>query len=360
MNDRIDVYCQKDAIKADIGTKTAFIIANEREKSDGSIGRYYTIFSDFNVFLENRNQYKHCHEQLIDHIAAPPDLAGRLVFDFDIKSENIPNNFKKQIETTIFEVINCYMQDVDTNKLKFIWSSSMNPAKFSKHLTVKHMYFDNWIELSKVFYQLFCLIWDEKYVWINSDKLIDFQIVRKGGSLRMVGSSKIGGKKLLLDNSDHTLVESLIRIYQPKHRMKEQCVTKKNFLEMVFTDILKPHVKTVQIVRNHYSGELDSPNFNKNVYRAAFKLCEEIHSDTFVKGKISGAYMSLLRNKPSRCILSEKYHESDNAYLYIREDGPMYVIYFGCYRKCNSQKKTIRIGSVTMSNYIHFVDEHFS
>jgi len=273
----IDLFTQKEAIHSPSNTKTAFIIANERSKQDGTVGRYYTVFPEFELFLKNRHKYKHCHEQLIDHTNNTIDPTGRLVFDFDIKIETIPKNFKDQVESTILEVIETYMQDVDTDKLKFIWSSCINPKKFSKHLTVKHFYFDNWIELSKIFYQLFCLIWDEKYIWINSDGLVDFQIVRKGASLRMVGSSKIGGKVLTMDDQNHTLVESLIRIYQEKHRKKEQVITKQNFMDAVFTDILKPIIKHEPIIKNYPSEKIIDSVYDNKVYYEAFRLCEKIY-----------------------------------------------------------------------------------
>lgn len=206
----IKYFSIEDAIKAPINSRTVFIIANERITKTGHIGRYYTIFPTFKEFLKNREKYKHCHEILVDHNNNKPNPSGRLVFDFDIKTNDeenslkneivVPKNFKKQIENIIIDVIESYFNGVDVNKIEFIWSTSQNPKKISKHLTVKNLYFDDWINMSKIFYQLFCILWDNTYLWIKSDKLIDFQIVRNRGSLRMVGSSKIGGNPLIFDN----------------------------------------------------------------------------------------------------------------------------------------------------------------
>ena len=116
--------------------------------------------------------------------------------------------------------------------------ASPNPNKFSKHLTVKNCYFDDWIKMSKVFYKLFCIIWDEKYLWIKSHHLIDMQIVRNKASLRMVGSSKLDGKALKFDNDKHVLTDSLIRIYQKKLREAEQLVTKAHIKDAVFDNVI--------------------------------------------------------------------------------------------------------------------------
>jgi len=172
----------------------------------------------------------------------------------------------------------------------------------------------------------------------------------------MVGSSKIGGKVLTMDDQNHTLVESLIRIYQEKHRKKEQVITKQNFMDAVFTDILKPIIKHEPIIKNYPSEKIIDSVYDNKVYYEAFRLCEKIYGNTFLKGKINGHYLTLLRNKSSNCILSKRKHEAENAYLCIREDVDVYIIYFGCYRNCNPNKKTMRIGCITKPNFISFVD----
>ena len=179
-----------DAINSENIGSNVFIIANETTKKDGSIGRVFSVFTNYTLFLKNREKYKHCHELFIDHKNNKPNIAGRLVFDFDIKYHKnlvIPSCFKKQIKDTIIKVINKFYENVDINILEFIWSSCANTKKLSKHLTVKNIYFENWIPMSKIFYQLFCLTWDKCYDWIRSDKLIDLQIVKKNASLRMIG-----------------------------------------------------------------------------------------------------------------------------------------------------------------------------
>jgi hypothetical protein len=362
-----------DAIKAPIKSNTVFIIANERIKKTGDIGRYYTVFPTFKDFLNNREKYKHCHELLVDHENNKPNLAGRLVFDFDIKNNEktgneeqksirIPKKFTQQIEDTIVEVIEQYFNGVDSNKLEFVWSQSQNPKKLSRHLTVKNLYFDNWIEMSRTFYKLFCHIWDEKYTWISSADLIDFQIVRNRGSLRMVGSTKIGGHPLVFDNPNHTLTDSLIRIYLKSHREKEQLITKKNINQSVFENILYENIE--EDSEQHYvisseAKKIEQPAYNKNVYEKAFELFNTINPKTFKIGKINGIHLTLIRNKPSKCLLSGKIHEQENAFLTIIKRESEYSVNFGCFRFCHRDKHT-HIGSITIDNLFIMINPKYT
>src|SRR5437016_6289482 len=148
-------YSLEEAVECDMAGKHVFILCNERVRKSGGIGRYYVVFLTFKDFLKDRESYPHCHEILVDHKNNVPDPAGRLVFDFDIADKNsVPTNFTKQIEKTIRRVTQKYFTaDIDINRFEYVWSTSPNESKFSKHLTVKNMYFDNWIELSKLFYE---------------------------------------------------------------------------------------------------------------------------------------------------------------------------------------------------------------
>jgi hypothetical protein len=62
-----NVYSLNDAINCEMETTNVFIIANERKKKDGGIGRYYTIFPSYKSFTKRRDKYLNCHELLVDH-----------------------------------------------------------------------------------------------------------------------------------------------------------------------------------------------------------------------------------------------------------------------------------------------------
>lgn len=356
------------AQRSSIQSRTAFIIANERITSKKKIGRYFTVFPSTNEFLKNRDNYPHCHEILVDHEHNKKNIAGRLVFDFDIKDIKkiqIPNNFKKQVENTILDVVDKYFKDVNSELFDFVWSTSENPKKFSKHLTVKNLYFDNWIDMSKVFYQLFSFTWDEKYHWIKSADLVDTQIVRTHGSLRMVGSTKIKGYPLNFDDDKYRLTDSLIRIYFKKQRLAEQLVTKNNINDGVFNNVLideqvETKFKTAKVLKFD-SKKNKAPIYEKYIYDKAFELYQTINPNIFQKGKISGNILSLRRiiiDKPSKCILSGKVHTSDNAFLVIKNHESTYSIRFGCYRFC-FKEKAVYIGSFTTDNHMFLYNPEY-
>uniref|UniRef100_A0A6C0CAN7 Uncharacterized protein n=1 Tax=viral metagenome TaxID=1070528 RepID=A0A6C0CAN7_9ZZZZ len=346
----IETFTIQDAINADIESDTVFILANERLKKNKSVGRYYTIFPSFKSFLRVRESYKHCHEILLDHKNNKKNSSGRLVFDFDIKSNYIPNDFKEQIQNTIHKVVDMYMKNVDTDKFEFVWSTSDNPKKFSKHLTVKNMYFDDWIFMSNSFYKLFCDVWDKTYSWIKSRNLIDFQIVKKNTSLRMVGSSKMDGNILSLDDLEYRLEDSLIRVYLSKQRKREKMITKDNFIDIVFETVLKPPKKI-----HYYRNNDDEPCFiGDDVYKKAYLSFNNIYPKVFGVRKADHGIVHLLRKKSSKCVLCEKIHDSENAWLRVILDEEMYTIHFHCYR--NYEKKSLYIGSLSTDNLIFFVN----
>jgi len=367
-------FTMNDAINSAIKSKTAFIIANERTTASGQIGRYYTVFPTFKEFLKVRDTYKHCHEILIDHVNSRINQSGRLVFDFDIKIANnsdtaqkdcviVPKNFKKQIEDTILEVVEKYFNNIDIEILDFVWSTSQNPRKFSKHLTVKNMYFDDWIGMSKIFYQLFCIVWEEKYFWIKSFKLIDFQIVRKRGSLRMVGSKKIDGYPLVFDDDKHILTDSLIRIYFKNQRINEQLVTKDNINNGVFDNVLgvvtNDDDDTEQFDFSTLKPtKIEKPVYKQEIYEKAYEMYNTIRPGVFKMGKINGKIMTLIRIKATKCILSGKIHDKENAFLIINQNEDAYSIKFGCFRFCHKDK-TIYIGSISIDNLITMINPNF-
>lgn len=348
-------YRLEEAINCEMESDKVFILANERLSRDGRVGRFFTVFPNYDDFAENRDAYPHCHEILVDHQNCEPNHAGRLVFDFDIAAKDeIPETFKDDVETTVLEVVVKYYQDVDIDLLDFVWSHSRNPKKYSSHLTVKNLCFDQWIPMSKIFYQLFAKRWDRQHHWISSDKLVDHQIVRRNGSLRMTGSSKIGGYPLIMDNPEHTLEDSLIRLYRRKERKHEQILTRENILPSVLDKISwYSHEKRDKVFKEPRQAVYQEPLYEQAVYDKAFELVEYFTPGSFEPGKVSGAFFSVYRKQnrqgPAPCLISGIRHEHENAYVVVKycyhDVKPYYEVYYGCYRKCGPTK-TVCIGSI--------------
>lgn len=324
-------YTINEAINCEMSYPKPFIIANERMNKDGRIARSYSTFSSFSSFLRNRDKYPNCHELLVRHknFGVIEKEPGRLVFDFDIKNKyKLPKTFKKDVEVVIEAVCNKYYK-IDDDELEFVWSSCKNDTKTSKHLTVKNIYFEDWLLECPVFYGFFSKRWDSQYDWIESDKLIDLQIVKKRTSLRMVGSRKIGGHQLRFDDKSHILQDSLIRIYDSP--------APPEFIELrrKYLNKLKPIERIV--IKNVSSRESVDAEYSKEVNEKAFEICNKKMPGVFSLGKISGNIITLMRNKSSKCYLSGNVHENENAYLIIKQNliNNSYSISFGCYRKCS-------------------------
>jgi hypothetical protein len=347
-----------------IDSDQIFIISNECLNKKGKVSRYYTLFPSFKMFLRYRDNYPHCHEILIDHKNNEPNKAGRLAFDFDIPHINgksiVPKKFKKQVESIIYKVISKYFINVNADIIEFIWMSCPNEKKTSKHLICKNLCFDNWITLSKIFYKYFCKLWDKKYTWMNSALLVDEQIIKKNTSLRMVGSSKIGGNLLECDNDGYLLQDTLIRIYDETVWDSEQIITKDNLKKQIQNntydfddmDLNYKNKSTIRVDASNSTNSTNSkPEYNEIFYNLAYTLIKE-KMPYLNKGKISGKFMHLDRTKKGKCIISGKIHENENAYCVLRHHIGRYYIDFGCYRKCTSNDKNlIAIGAIDEKSF---------
>jgi hypothetical protein len=75
-------------------------------------------------------------------------------------------------------------------------------------------------------------------------------------------------------------------------------------------------------------------------------------------GKINGKVLSLLRIKASKCLISGRLHEQENAYIIINKGDYDYSVNFGCYRKC-FDKKIIYIGSITIDNLLIMINPNY-
>lgn len=85
-----------------------------------------------------------------------------------------------------------------------------------------------------------------------------------------------------------------------------------------------------------------------DIFDKAYDIVNDKYPGIFKKGKINGDYMTLLRIKSDKCPLSNKIHDNDNSYLYIKETSISYQINFGCNRGCTIGRncKTKKIGTI--------------
>ena len=83
-------------------------------------------------------------------------------------------------------------------------------------------------------------------------------------------------------------------------------------------------------------------------------------------GKIYEGYLHLMRSKDhhyskkikSKCLLSGKLHEQENAFLIIKKDIDVYTVHYCCFRFC-LYMRTVEIGSFTIDNQVIMIHPDF-
>ena len=343
--------------------------------------REWLAFDDVNHFLSKRNMFPHSHEVMINRYGENKyaKLQGRLVFDFDFeedkyrygtkKGEFVHPGFEKTIEKLIIQVFKIYYIDINLDILKFIWLISDTEKKWSKHLIVKNTLFcEDWKVQIQTFYQL--MLSEAKQVKNEHgnvlidylgpiDNLFDYQIARNNATMRMCGSSKIGGKTLKVDKeytkTEISFTDTLIQQFNPEDVDKEQEIRinqlRKDILEKIFQNPEKMlndpylaeacNLAELDLTKgnNEYeSDDLSREMVNKymkafNIYWCAFfEVQEQI---AFRVKSVSGHLIILERIRPHKCLISEREHENENAFLTVSGNYG----YFHCYRKCKTDEE---------------------
>lgn len=357
-------YRLNDAINLDINYPKPFIIAHDNvyvKDEKQIVTKKYIVFSSFNEFKKVKDKYPHSYEILCEHKNINDDMKyGRLCFDIDIKEKYDNNNyvqfnFKEQIESVINKVIDVYYKDIDKNKFQFVWSTTKNKNKYSKHLIVKNLCFEKWIDMTKLFYKQFEKIWNEKYKYIKASDFVDNCIARKHTLMRMVGCSKIGKNKLKLDEPEkYNFNDTLIRMYNSKDLQKEQIINNSKLINNVCDDESSDYEELngeniIKIKKNNKKLYETKCEYDNNIYKKAFELVNSFEKDVFIIRNINGQQIYLNRLKKAKCLLSEKIHENENAFISINLQNNEYNVYFNCRRNCS--KKNSIIGYIKYDNY---------
>ena len=328
------------------GVRFPFIVAHECNQSyideNGSSkirSRQFLVFKNIDHYLSLLDTYYHCHELVIPHGGLFAVTQGRLVFDFDlhISSSQLPTTFHQDIQTLIITTFQKHYVKIDTSKFQFVWLLCKNEKKISQHLVVKHAYFvQDWIQQSKDFYILFSfeVSKSHSFSWITPTSLIDSQIARTSATLRMPFNSKLNGNPLVFKD-DFKFHDGLICVYRAEDKQNEQSITFAN-LRTSIADILP----CLQI----FSEKMEPVEMD-DAKKAFDSFCNfENKNMIFNMGKVSGPFITLLRQKPCNCLLdAHVFHEAENAYLFIVPNG---TIYFSCRRGCSFHgKKFAMIGT---------------
>lgn len=350
------------------GVYFPFVVAQELDPKTAPIfvdldgvehiqSRRFLTFKDIESYLENAASYPNLHELIIPH-SRNNDFAkciGRIVFDFDVPLEiRVPNDFHSSIESLIKKVFNELYKNVDTDKFVFVWLICDNSKKLSEHLIVKNAVFEDWVEQLQLLYlQLIKYMkQDSIFDWCfveGQNMLIDTQLARNNASLRMPLNSKIGGNNLIFVDSRFAFHDGLVCLYKQQDKNEQ-----KIYWEYSLETLSDYNRKRTPFKNENYSPIDDE--INESLMEDAFTLFK-IHNDPshgFVKGEIVGRFIALIRIRPSKCMVSGKLHENENAFLFV---APTKQVYFYCRRKCSfndSIHKLLNVKSTSTSKVIKF------
>lgn len=356
-----------------------FIIAHEcdekyfdRETKDYKTRtRNFYAFDSIDDFLQDRGNYPHAHEVTFNRYAEHQQ--GRLVFDFDfeepwfgLKPKFVCPTFERDIETLVKDTFERFYIDVDASRFVFVWLVSDIEEKWSKHLIVKNAHFaDNWKLQSKIFYQLMLGLVAERGMFptIKTDDLIDLQVARSNATMRMCGSSKMKNLKVLRLElpSDATFFDTLIQLYRREDIRVEQNI----YLEQINRSTLDRIMSSASLVgampnerisKSHFieacllcdidmtkHNDFSNENITDAEARLAFEAFELYYKHAhgtsvtgFVVKNVIGTLINLERRIPTKCLISGKVHDNENAYLSVFADKS---VHFHCRRGCQFKGK---------------------
>lgn len=321
--------------------------------------------------------------------------AGRLAFDFDVTkplpsiiesykfqgyteeeilsklpTENYVNyqDFRSRIEHLIKKTFEMYYNKIDISKFVYIWQTSTNPEKFSCHLIVKNAYFsEHWVKQSKLFYAFMARISQTENTPGKTDMselidTIDFQVPKRNGTFRMIGSRKPDGSPLILNPVINvSIYDCLIGIYDYDRIINEQSISLdlldydqidnsmedsldccNSKIEELFRSTIKGNIYSYTIaaindqINKGYGGVADITGED---LQKAFDVFEawndEYNNNGFTIRDVTGTIINLNRRRACPCAISGRVHHNENAYLIMRIDGSLI---FKCRRDCTTDK----------------------
>jgi hypothetical protein len=345
-----------------------FVIAHEvREVYKDSSGceqlrtRVYYAFDSIQEFERVRKDFPNAHEVIWNRYTSDKQQ-GRLIFDFDfdepwagVKPNFVPKDFEKRIQEVVVSTFTKFYSGVDTSKFVWVWLVSDTEDKWSKHLVVKNAFFSHdWKAQMVIFYNLFLSVASRSghFSITPFEKLIDAQVARNAATMRMCGSSKIGGKVLRLESpADASFEDTLIQLHTYKTIKAEQNITeaqlRKDVLSQLFFDkpeevmkdrFLKAGCEKCYIDLSSYYESSSDIIVTQELAMEAFEAfeaqyCETfgvLKQDVFALGPASSQYVVLKRLRSAPCMISGKVHDAEHACLIVNSSS----ILFYCRRDC--------------------------
>jgi hypothetical protein len=284
--------------------------------------RMYIVFNGISEYLNSR--YRTCHEVFIsgDGWSSDNDIIAHPAFDIDAELGSLPNHWQDILEDDIIDTLSYLypkrekeIRDILSDRNNFVWLSSANTTKISRHLVISGITFSQWRWSSIILFREL----KKKHSYI------DDLIARPAGSLRLPLNSKVGGEPLKFQKSIHNFEDGLILIHEENSHtvgvllMPGDIDTR--FLSM--KDIVdKPSRNSVR--------ERDDEDIDEDVCVQCFHILDKQYSTGLVLGEENNGFLSLTRERPGICPISGRIHDSLGAYIFTRDNK----VFFGCHRKC--------------------------
>lgn len=321
----------------------------------------FLSFNSIDNYFEICENFNHCHEIVFPRNLYNYQIVGRIVIDIDAQNDsmimksnsNLIRDIKSKFENGISKTLKIHY-GIERNKYKFNWLTSENPKKFSKHLIVSGICFHDWVIQLKEFYNLLkCHIRKEIF------DVIDYQLPRNNGSLRLPLNSKLSGNILTFDDypdmrfplkeSEKEIYCSAMIFHRHKdiEKMDEIIEFKPKTIKSLSYDI-KNNINSNVKNTNDLNITIDIKDNTENILKMTFKKFFGTNNDYGFKcGPYRDGYLRLDRYRPFRCLISNKIHDHENGYLFCINNKP----YFGCYRHCKDHKGS-KVKSLSDGSFI--------
>ncbi len=293
---------------------------------DGSY--FYSEFDELGDFTNyvNRMEKWSAHEVILDGKQKPH-------FDLDITRDTydksidkaidiIPHNILNNLTENIIIVLKRLNIEISFNDI-IIFDSS-DEHKYSYHMIINNYYHNNNLE-AREFFNLVIKQMDPTYI-----EYLDSGVYKRTQNFRMPGSYKVSNGKYIRKKRYSEL--NKIQNITVLDELKIGLINIFNFTNMTYIPIVLPVNVEHEIITD----------FNTE---KCIELLHKIDPDEIFKyTETRDNIVILRRSKPSKCIICNRIHTSENPYLMITKDG----VYFNCRRS----KNNIFLGSLDSAKHI--------
>lgn len=280
----------------------------------------FIVFDGVEEYMRHyvKGRYRTCHE-LFTSINGNA-LMGHPSFDIDMTGTP-PPSWQEDLIWDIKMAIETVAPSVPIPDLVPVWMTSKNPSKLSKHLTIRNVALTSWRLQMKAIVRVLKSSPTRSHPMVI--EAIDDGIYRTNGSLRLPLNGKPSDGKivspLVMDDPTHSFLDGLVLIYEANlHTMEGATIIGPSDMRDEYRPVKESHLD-------------DDVEYDGSIVTEAFQFMDKIWGTGLTIGHVGGRFIPLKRERPGQCPISSITHDSDNAYILIRNNGS---IMFGCHRGC--------------------------